>query len=317
MSPIPLYLLTGYLGAGKTTLLNHLLGLPPLVSQRVALVINEFGSLGVDGKLVRETDGGVFEINSGSLFCACTRSGLVRVLGRIADHVRPDMVLAEATGVAETSDLYDVLDAPPLAGQFAVRANICLVDALHFTKVLPYLKAARVQVACADGLVLNKAELLDDKGLNRLSSLLRDFNPRAAQAGVSFGRLEWSFVEGLRHTRPPAEPIHGPPGEIVVCSVAHRLAERERLFSIIESLGNRLLRLKGVVNFGEGPCLVESVFGSCSERGIDHANPRYGTTALGWNISQHELAAVLKPAFLPEPKTLVQISSVSPGFGAG
>ncbi len=300
MASVPLYLLTGYLGAGKTTLLNHLLAQSPLASQRVALVINEFGTLGVDGQLVERTNGGVFELNSGSLFCACTRSGLVKVLEQIAGGLRPDAVLAEATGVAETSDLYDVLEMPSLAGEFHVRANICVVDSLNFTKVLPYLKAARAQVACADGLALNKTDLLQESSVNRLAALLRSINERAVQTRISHGRLPWSFVEGLRHIQPPAERIQTPPGEIVSCSIHNRRADRNRLASAMESLGERLLRLKGIVDFDGGPCLVESVFGVYSEKPTGNNNVRYGTTALGWKITQAELARVLSSAFLPE-----------------
>lgn len=307
MTPIPVYLLTGYLGSGKTTLLNHLLAQPPLASQRVALVINEFGTLGVDGQLVEKTDGGVFELNSGSLFCACTRSGLVKVLEQIATHVRPDAVFAEATGVAETSDLYDVLETAPLEGLFRVQANVCVVDSLNFTKVLPYLKAARAQVAHADGLAINKADLLDETGSRRLAALLRDINKRADQARISYGRLEWVFVEGLRHVRQRAEPIESPPGEIVTCSIPNSRAHRNRLVSAIESLGERLLRLKGAVDLGDGPCLVESVFGAYTERPIDKGNIRHGTTALGWKVTKSELSLALEPAFLPEREQLIQI----------
>ena len=180
-------------------MLNHLLAQPQLASKRIALVINEFGLLGVDGQLVKETNGGVFELNSGSLFCACTRSGLVKVLSQIATDVRPEMVIAEATGVAETSDLYDVLETAPLEGRFCVQANVCLVDSLNFTKVLPYLRAARTQVAGADGLVINKTDLLDETGADRLADLLTDLNGRADQVRVSHGQLDWNFVNGLRH----------------------------------------------------------------------------------------------------------------------
>jgi G3E family GTPase len=307
MTPIPVYLLTGYLGAGKTTLLNHLLAQPQLVSQRVALVINEFGALGVDGQLVKQTDGGVFELNSGSLFCACTRSGLVKVLNQIATDVRPDMVIAEATGVAETSDLYDVLETPPLEGLFGVQANVCLVDSLNFTKVLPFLKAARTQVAAADGLVINKTDLLDATGVDRLAGLLSDINSRADQARVSRGRLDWAFVKGLEHVRNEAAPVQSPPEEVVTCSIPNRRADRDRLASAIESLGKRLLRLKGVVDFGEGPCLVESVFGTFTERPIEGKKVRYGTTALGWKIPKAELSQVLEAAFLPDAESLIQI----------
>ena len=317
MKPIPVFLLTGYLGAGKTTLLNHLLAQPELASKRVALVINEFGTLGVDGQLVQQTGGGVFELSSGSLFCACTRSGLVKVLNQVANDVRPDLVIAEATGVAETSDLYDVLETAPLDGQFCVRANVCTVDGLNFTKVLPYLKAARNQVAGADGLVINKTDLLDGTGVDRLAKLLSEINSRAVQALVSHGRLDWSFVAGLEHIRHQAEPAQKPPEEIVTCSVPNRRADRDRLVDAIESLGECLLRLKGVVDFGEGPRLVESVFGSISERPIETENPRYGTTALGWKIPKAELSKTLETAFFPDVKSLVQISTVRPGFGAG
>ena len=305
--PIPVYLLTGYLGAGKTTLLNHLLAQPEVASKRVALVINEFGTLGVDGQLVTKTDGGVFELNSGSLFCACTRSGLVKVLGQIANDVRPDMVIAEATGVAETSDLYDVLETVPLVGQFCVRANVCAVDGLNFTKVLPYLKAARTQVAGADGLVINKTDLLEKTGVDRLARLLTDINSRAAQVRASHGRVEWSFVEGLEHVRHQGVSVQTTPEEIVTCSVPNCRADRDRLVGAIESFGERLLRLKGVVDLGEGPRLVESVFGAVTERTLGEERVRYGTTALGWKIPKAELVRVLEAAFLPDAESLIQI----------
>lgn len=308
MKNIPVFLLTGYLGAGKTTLLNYLLAQPQLASQRIALVINEFGTLGVDGQLVEQTDGGVFELNSGSLFCACTRSGLVKVLSQIATDVRPDMVIAEATGVGETSDLYDVLETAPLEGRFRVQSNVCLVDCLNFTKVVPYLKAARTQVACADGLVINKTDLLDETAVDRLAGLLADINARADQARVCHGRLAWEFIEDLKHIRQHGAPVQARPEEVVTCSIPNRRADRERLVGAIGSLGERLLRLKGVVNFGEGPRLVESVFGTVTERPMEEENVRYGTTALGWRIPKAELSLALEPAFLPEPESLIQIT---------
>lgn len=307
MTTVPVYLLTGYLGSGKTTLLNHLLGQTPLAHQRVALVINEFGTLGVDGQLVVETEGGVFEINSGSLFCACTRSGLVKVLQQIASEIRPDVVLAEATGVAETSDLYDLLDTPPLKGWFHIQANICVVDSLNFTKILPYLKAARAQVASADGVVMNKIELLDETGADRLSALLKDINAQAKLARVTHGGLEWAFVEGLKHVGRGTATIQTPPQDVVTCSISNPRADRDRLIAAIDALGEKLLRLKGIIEFGEGPCLMESVFGAVTCRPLEVEETRYGTTALGWKISKAELSRTLESAFLASTKSLIQI----------
>ena len=307
MIALPVYVLTGYLGSGKTTLLNHLLGQAPLAHQRVALVINEFGTLGVDSQLVRKTAGGVFEINSGSLFCACTRSGLVKVLQKIASEIRPDVVLAEATGVAETSDLYDLLDTPPLRDRFHIQANVCVIDSLNFTKILPYLKAARTQVASADGVVMNKIELLDETGVARLSALLKGINTQAEQARVTHGGLEWAFVEGLKHVRRTNAMTQTPPEEIVTCSIPNRQANRDRLTAAIHALGDKLLRLKGIVDFGEGPCLMESVFGTVNCHPLVKGQARYGITALGWRISKDELCRTLESAFLAGAKSLIQI----------
>lgn len=217
------------------------------------------------------------------------------------------MVLAEATGVAETSDLYALLDTPPLRGWFHVQANVCVVDSLNFTKILPYLKAARAQVASADGVVMNKIELLEETGADRLAALLEDINTRAKQARVSHGRLEWTFVEGLEHLRRKTAPLQTPPEEIVTCSIPNRRANCDRLVAVIGALGEKLLRLKGIVDLGEGPCLMESVFGAVAYRPVEEGRTRYGTTALGWKISKDELSRMLESAFLADTESLIQI----------
>ncbi|MCE5273144.1 GTP-binding protein, partial [bacterium] len=79
MSRIPIILLTGYLGAGKTTLLNHLLSRPEIRERNVALIINEFGELGVDGRLVEAGTRPVYELNKGSLFCVCIKTDFLAV----------------------------------------------------------------------------------------------------------------------------------------------------------------------------------------------------------------------------------------------
>lgn len=126
--PVPVYLITGCLGSGKTTLLNHLLATPPLRSQRVALIVNEFGTPGVDGPLLQQAADHSFELNRGSLFCACIHADFARTLETIARDVRPDVVLAEASSVAQTSDLGKFFDTPPARDQLQVQANLCVVD---------------------------------------------------------------------------------------------------------------------------------------------------------------------------------------------
>jgi G3E family GTPase len=305
---IPVYLLTGYLGAGKTTLLNHLLAQPALQRRRVALIVNEFGSLGVDGPLIRAGENRMFELNRGSLFCACIQTDFVDTLETIARDVQPELVLAEATGVAQTGDLCRFFAATQDERAFAVQANVCVVDGFNFTKVLPYLKAARAQVAWADGIVINKTDLLDHDALERLELLLDEMNPRAARIGASQGRVDWGFLASLTHTPPIGEPINAPPADMVTCSFPVQRADRDRLLRAIEQLGEQLLRLKGIVDFGDGPVLLESVFGMVTQRPVTADQPRYGLTAIAWKIREEALQRELGPALYLEAAPLVNIT---------
>jgi G3E family GTPase len=305
---IPVYVVTGYLGAGKTTLLNHLLATPQLRARRVALVVNEFGTLGVDGQLLDGAADRVFELNKGSLFCACIQTDFVRTLQTIAADIRPDLVLAEASGIAQTSDLSSSFDLPEIQDCFRIRANLCVVD-VNLTKVLPYLKASRVQVEWADGLVINKTDLLGDTGTDRLAALLRDLNPRAAQVRVEQGRVDWGFVQRLQHVPCTAPPMASPPEQLATCSIPGRSADREVFRAAFRTLQDRLLRLKGIVDFGQGPVLVEGVFDTLTERPFHGAHPRFGITVIGWRVTAKAMADAFAPAIQPPEVPLVQIGS--------
>ncbi len=291
MMPIPIILLTGYLGAGKTTLLNHLLGLPEVADLRPTLVINEFGALGVDGKLVRPGDHEVFEINKGSLFCVCTKTQFLLTLANIAENVRPGLVIIEATGVAETRDIEAFLDEPSLAGRFDVLANLCVVDAEGFTKVAAFLKAAASQVAWADGILINKADRVAPAEVDALEKVLASMNDRASQRRVSFGRVPWEFIERLDHVRPDADAVDGAPAELSAASLElDGPVSSEAFGRAVAELGDKLLRLKGTVDFGDGPRFVEVVCGRLTEADPPAGATGTAFTAIGWQVSRETLS---------------------------
>jgi G3E family GTPase len=299
LEPIPIILLTGYLGAGKTTLLNHLLGLERIVSRRPALVINEFGPLGVDGKLVRDGAWEKYEINRGSLFCVCTKTQFLLTLAQIGRNVRPGLVLIEATGIAETRDIEGYLDEGPIAGLFEVQANLCIVDAANFTKVGAFLKAATGQVVAADGIIVNKPDLASPQELDALGRILADINPRAPRAIVEHGRVEPSFLEGLEHVRCDEEAAQRAPQSLCAASFeGDKPLSRAAFDRVLADLGERLLRLKGTVRFTDGSRFVESVCGVRSERPAETDDAPTAFTAIAWRMTQEELSAAFSPTGL-------------------
>ena len=284
-------LLTGYLGSGKTTLLNYLLDLPSIRSKKIALIINEFGTLGVDGSLVRAGDFQKFELNKGSLFCICIKTDFIKTLDAIANDVQPDLVLVEATGVAETSDLEDFIDSPNLRGQFAIKANVCLVDAENFVKVLPFMRPARSQVEWADGIVINKIDRVEPFVVDELQTVLNKLNTAAPVARVSYGKIADEFLETLTHQRKRGKMATAPPANIYALSFrTDRNIDRDAFRQLLEELGTQVLRLKGVVRFADERCFVEVVHGQYSEKDIepDGRLPK-GLTVIGWQLERERM----------------------------
>lgn len=250
-TPIEVLLVTGYLGAGKSTLLKHLLQQPEITRRRPALIINEFGQEGVDGRLFDDAGFPLFEINRGSLFCICTQTDLLQALQQIV-VLRPGLVLVEATGVAETRDIESLMDEASLADRYRVHANLCVVDARNFTKLAPFLKAARNQVAAADGVVVNKVDLVSQEELMLLAQLLEEMNPRAARTEVTRGGIDYSFVERLSHQRAAESLAIARPEAVHARSFRSTTpVDRSEFMQAIAQLGSQLLRLKGHVLFAD------------------------------------------------------------------
>jgi G3E family GTPase len=175
---IPVTVLTGYLGAGKTTLLNRILSEEH--GKKYAVVINEFGELGVDNDLVIDADEEVFEMNNGCI-CCTVRGDLVRILGSLMKKGQKfDGIIVETTGLA---------DPAPVAQTFymdedvkrATRldAIVTLVDAKNLAARLDDSKEAASQIAFADIVVLNKMDLVDEAGAAEVERRIRAINPYA------------------------------------------------------------------------------------------------------------------------------------------
>ena len=175
---IPVTLLTGYLGAGKTTLLNRILG--ERHGKKYAVIINEFGELGVDNDLVVDAEEEIFEMNNGCI-CCTVRGDLIRIIAALMRRKdKFDGILIETTGLADPSPVAQTFFVDEGVQQRTVLdAIITVVDAKNLRARLEDSHEAAEQVAFADIILLNKTDLVTDEELEAVKSRIRSINTSA------------------------------------------------------------------------------------------------------------------------------------------
>ena len=191
--PIPVTVLTGYLGAGKTTLLNRIL--TENHGKKYAVIVNEFGEIGIDNDLIVESDEEIYEMNNGCV-CCTVRGDLIRVVeGLMRRPGRFDGIIVETTGLA---------DPVPVAQTFfmdddvrtksQLDAVVALVDAKHLPLRLKDSREAEDQIAFADVVVINKTDLVTKEEADVIEEIVRAINPsarvyRAERSGVPLDKV--------------------------------------------------------------------------------------------------------------------------------
>jgi G3E family GTPase len=180
---IPVSILTGFLGAGKSTLLNRLLKDPAM--KDAAVIINEFGEVGIDHLLVEASSDAVVELSDGCL-CCTVRGELVDTLAELIDgmqtgKIKPlSRIVIETTGLADPAPvMQSVMGHPAVSQHFDLDGVITVVDAVNGLSTIDAYPEAYKQVAVADRLILTKKTLSDEPTISELTQRLRSLNPRA------------------------------------------------------------------------------------------------------------------------------------------
>ncbi|NTE89533.1 CobW family GTP-binding protein [Agrobacterium rubi] len=179
IAPTPVTVLTGYLGAGKTTLLNRILTEPH--GKKYAVIVNEFGEVGIDNDLIVESDEDVFEMNNGCI-CCTVRGDLIRIIeGLMRRRDRFDGILIETTGLADPAPVAQTFFVDEdVRAKTRLDAIITVVDAKHLLGEIDQAHEAQEQLAFADTIILNKTDLVKDAGLAAIEDRIRRINPAAS-----------------------------------------------------------------------------------------------------------------------------------------
>src|SRR6201991_1894582 len=219
---IPVTVLTGYLGAGKTTLLNRILSEPH--GKKYAVIVNEFGEVGIDNELIVGADEEVFEMNNGCV-CCTVRGDLIRVVqGLMKRKGGFDAIIVETTGLA---------DPAPVAQTFFVDDDVrarteldsvtTVVDAKHLPLRLKDSREAAEQIAFADQIILNKTDLVTEAELAEVEKAIRTLNPmapirRAQRSNVPLdqilGRHAFDLARVTELQPDFLNPAHGQAGHV-------------------------------------------------------------------------------------------------------
>jgi G3E family GTPase len=290
IQPIPLAVLTGFLGAGKTSLLNRLIHDPALAE--TAVIINEFGEIGLDHLLVKSVREGVVLLQSGCL-CCTLRGDLVEALEQLLrdlDNGRAQFrrIILETTGLADPAPVLQTAMAHPyLVQRFRLDGVITVVDAVNASATLDQHMESVKQVAVADRIVLTKTDLLDAThapDLRQLRARLVALNPAAPILDAAAGEAtpqslmgcglfdparkipdvkRWLAEEAYAAQEMPHEPHHhhDPNRHDERIRAFTLVSERpipsasfEMFMDLLRSLhGPKLLRLKGIVKIAEEP----------------------------------------------------------------
>ena len=283
--PVPLSILTGFLGSGKTTILNRALSNPSL--EKTAIIINEFGEVGIDNLIAKQVDEKMMILTTGCICCTVRGdilSALRELFDRRAKREIPwfERLMVETTGLANPAPVVHALVASTAARTRVYLDTLATaVDCVLGEETLEQHTESVQQVALADVLLMSKSDLAEPTAIARLEERLTELNPRAQRVFTEDGFVDDGLLFGRNALKPNVkspnidfwlgesskipEHAHGHSDSIRTWTLYRDVpfsdAEFHRFFKKLSSLAeSRLLRVKGIIHVQpQGPVLVHGV----------------------------------------------------------
>jgi G3E family GTPase len=193
---IDLWIITGFLGSGKTSVINSLIA--GRAGRRIGVVVNDFGSIGVDTTLLQGADPDeVIELNGGQIFCACLSGSFVESLAKLAAHDL-DAILVESSGLAKPRPMHQIISEAVRVSdeRLRYRGMVCVVDADRIRKLRAVVNAVDEQIVHSQLLLINKSDLVDAGALGEIAGSLAELCPHAEIKPTTFGAVGWDELPG-------------------------------------------------------------------------------------------------------------------------
>lgn len=262
MTPIPFFLVTGFLGSGKTTFLKGILK-KYASEKKVAIIQNEFAPANVDGAELKK-EGGAFEIleiNNGSVFCVCLLSNFTSSLKAFVEEHNPDMIFLEASGLSDPIAIAQLLDFEDLKKNMYLAKVWTIVDAANFLKQQALLKTVQHQVRIADVVIINKTDLSSNEQVEEVVKVVGSLNPftkiiRSSYCDITDQELAIEDIHETVSEKTQDQNARlesgGRPEIGVGVFRSSRGISREKLIQFIDIYSKKTIRIKGFAKLANG-----------------------------------------------------------------
>jgi G3E family GTPase len=252
----PITLITGSLGSGKTTLLQRIMD---ATDRRVVLLMNEFGEIAIDSKIIQGENIEIVELAGGCVCCSLAGE-FEAAVNEIIEKFHPEMIVVEATGVAEADALvYEVEDNLP---QVRLAGTICIVDVYTSIKYPQIGYTARTQLEAADAIILNKTDLVSPEEVDEVEKLVRNYNETALFLRTVRCHLDVNLLLGLEVGSRPVSVVRGDHSHLrSFAFTTERPLDMDKFEKVVNNLPFSVYRAKGFIRFKDGSSLFNYVAG--------------------------------------------------------
>lgn len=256
-----LVLIVGFLGAGKTTMMQEILH--EYEDSKVGVIVNEFGEVNIDAKLIDREGLQMAELSNGSIFCACIKDKFVDSLIELS-HRDLDYLFIEASGLADPANISQILDgiSSKLGTLYDYKGSLCIIDGETFLDLYEVLPAISSQLEFSMAVIINKSDLIDEALLEDITDTISKINPQAALVVTSYCRVNTKdIIDELsisdRESRDSSNTIETRPPTFVLKGTKD--VPLNKLNDFIMEIADSTYRIKGFVKTDSGNMKISAV----------------------------------------------------------